>query len=74
MLRMYRILDAPTEAPKANYQAVNAEIGKAVEISLGDGSAANRHDHVPVMVCLTESKVSWAGSAAFELRWTSLAA
>ena len=34
----------------------------------------NRFGGVPPAVNLTESNASWAGSDAFEVRWTSLAA
>ena len=74
MLRMYRILDTFPQASLAHYQAINAETGKAVELLQEAGSAAEREDHGLAMVCLTESIASWVGSAAFELRWTSLAA
>lgn len=33
-----------------------------------------RSDATPLTVSLTESKASWAGFDAFEVRWTSLAA
>ena len=73
-LRMYCILNKAIE----DLQAVRigaASRGDLVNVFVPTtASESYRADIPPATVCLTEPKASTAGTNAFEVRWTSLAA
>lgn len=73
-LRMYIIRnkgieDHPVTKDGTDFRAGNVAIFNFISVPV-----SYRSDDTPITVSLTESKASWAGSDAFEVRWTSLAA
>lgn len=73
-LRMYIIRnkgieDDPAAKHGIDFRAGNVAIFKSISVPV-----SYRSDDTPLTVSLTESQASWAGSDAFEVRWTSLAA
>lgn len=73
-LRMYIIRnkgieDHPVTKDGTDFRAGNAAIFNSISVPV-----SYRSDDTPLTVNLTETKASWAGSDAFEFRWTSLAA
>lgn len=69
IIRNKGIEDHLTPKHGADFRAGNAAILKSISVPV-----SYRSDDTPPAVNLTESKASWAGSDAFEFRWTSLAA
>lgn len=73
-LRMYIIRnkgieDHPAAKHGTDFRAGNAAVFNSISVPV-----SYRSDDTPHAVTLTESKAWWAGSDAFEMRGTSLAA
>ena len=73
-LRMYIIRNKGIEDHISPKHGINFRAGDAAILKSISGPVSYRSDDTPPAVNLTESKASWAGSDAFEVRWTSLAA
>ena len=71
---MYSILNKAIETPPTFRTGADARPPHAAFLVADADSESHRLDSAPTLVSLTESKASWAGSDAFEIRWTSLAA
>ncbi|MCX6848492.1 MAG: hypothetical protein NTY98_06195 [Verrucomicrobia bacterium] len=71
---MYIIRNKGIEAPTAAKNGTDYRASHAAIINFISVPVSYRSGDTPLTVNLTESKASWAGSDAFELRWTSLAA
>ena len=73
-LRMYIIRNKGIEDHPATKHGIDFRAGDAAILISISVPFSYRSDVTPPAVNLTESKASWAGSDAFEVRWTSLAA
>lgn len=73
-LRMYIIRNKGIEDHPATKHGINFRAGDAAILKSISVPVSYRSDDTPPALNLTESKASWAGSDAFEVRWTSLAA
>jgi len=71
---MYIIRNKGIEAPTAAKNGTDYRADNAAILNLVSVPVSYRSDDTPLTVNLTESKASWAGSDAFEVRLTSLAA
>ncbi|WP_397382062.1 hypothetical protein [Prosthecobacter sp.] len=69
IIRNKGIEDHPATKHGIDFCAGYAAILKSISVPF-----SHRSDDTPPTINLTESKVSWAGFDAFEVRWTSLAA
>gem|GEM_PF-3291676 len=70
---MYCILNKAIEDLPARRIGTDSRGGQETALVPTAGPEPYRTDLHPTPVCLTE-KASWAGTDAFEVRWTSLAA
>jgi hypothetical protein len=73
-LRMYSILNKAIEGLPALRTGADSRSKHAAVFNPDAEQESNRLDNHSPAVTLTESKASWAGCDAFEVRWTSLAA
>ena len=73
VLRMYCILNKAIEDLSTFRIGTDSRGDQVAAFVPNAGPEPYRPDLHPVIVCLTE-KASWAGTDAFEVRWTSLAA
>ena len=73
-LRMYIIRYKGIEDHPATKHGTDYRAGNAAVLNFISMPVSCRSNDTPPTVNLTESKASWAGSDAFEVRWTSLAA
>ena len=74
VLRMYCILNKAIEDLLAFRIGAYSRGNHGDVFALAADLDSYRISLPPAAVCLTEPKASWAGTDAFEIRWTSLAA
>lgn len=71
---MYRLLTKAIEYIPAVRHESDLRVDILAAFVPDSEPGTHRPDDTPPAVSLTESKASWAGSDAFQLRWTSLVA
>lgn len=71
---MYRLLNNTPEDRPASRLSIDLRIDHAINFVAVIITAKTRLESAPGAVSLTAAKVSSLDSAAFEVRWTSLAA
>ena len=71
---MYRILHKAFEDLPAVRRGPDLRVDNVSEFAFGSSINSYRNELMTHGVSLPESTASWAGSDAFEVRWTSLAA
>ena len=71
---MYSILNKAVEELPAFRIGADSRGDHAAFLNPDAELGSYRSDSPPAIVSLTEPQASWAGSDAFEVRWTSLAA
>ena len=73
-IRMYHLFNKVIEGLPSLMHASDLRLDIASSLVPESVPFSYRSDDTPLSVNLAESKTSWAGSDAFEVRWTSLAA
>jgi hypothetical protein len=71
---MYSILNQAIEDIPAVRRGPDLRVDHIADFVSVAEPESHRFGDIPPAVNLTESSASWAGSAAFQARWTSLAA